>query len=609
MLTNNLPSHLTKLVVAPRPVELVLADGGLTTLTLILPPLEDLTEMTALREVQFSQKELAAVEWQKLEAVFTDELEALQNKEGRFHDAPTFLNRLANLAELAGDRGREEGYLRRMRDVVNDEFVAHRLGENLLSRGMTSDAEKLFSSLKLDQDAYANLRLAFFHVQRRDLDSALASVGRALAIDPLSFSARLFEGSLRLVRGEYQLAIQSFKFAADDRKTSCPLFTNLALAYVYCGKPEKALAALRKAVALDPWNENAIALLADLAFSKNRNEDAVPSLRYFLQYEQKNATMWARLARALLELGQTTEAIEALKRQGSIENTPSVWNNLGVAYLRRREKRKAYETFKYAMRLEIGTPSRGFFLAARNLTALLSDDHAYKEVLTFAKAVFSDDASRVVLSDPKLADMFIFYVSALMHTGAIKEAVSLSENLVSTPSAAPNAVAWLVTSLIAYYSLGDETSSTALDLIERHKGLLTTLNPQHTQIKEMLLNNIAFAYLEFGHVDTAQEYLQQLTHVFHKEPYSTATLGLFHLRKGNVERGELLYQEAIRLALAPEDKKRIRQKLNLEVGLRYIDSDPARARRYLNKAADRDGLVPQLAARARSLLNSLSRPT
>lgn len=56
MLTNNLPSHLTKLVVAPRPVELVLADGGLTTLTLILPPLEDLTEMTALREVQFSQK-------------------------------------------------------------------------------------------------------------------------------------------------------------------------------------------------------------------------------------------------------------------------------------------------------------------------------------------------------------------------------------------------------------------------------------------------------------------------------------------------------------------------------------------------------------------------
>lgn len=607
MLTNNLPVQHENMVVAPRPIELIFAEYGLTPLTLILQPLEDIAEMNAYSTVNFSLKEFAAIEWEKFGSIFAGELEALEHKDDRFRDAPTYLNRLANLAELSGDRSREESFLQRVRDVADDEFVAHRLGENLIARKLIRDAEKLFSSLNLEQDAYANLRLAFFHVQRKDLDAALASVNRAVSIDPLDFGVRLFEGSLHLVRGEHELAIQSFRFAAEDRQTSCPLFTNLALAYIYVGKPEKAFAALRKAVALDPSNENAIALLADLAFSKGRNEDSVPSLRYFLQFEQKNSSMWARLARALLELGESNEAIATLKRQGSIENTSVVWNNLGVAYHRRHDKKKAYEAFKYAMKLEMDHNSRNLFLAARNLTTLLVEGRAYKEVLSFTKAIFADDGSQMVLSDPQLADMYIFHVSALHHTGAIKEAIRISEQLLSTPGVPPNVVAWLATSLISYYSLEDETSSKALDLVRSYEGLLTTLSPQHHQIKDMLTNNIAFAYLEAGQIDTAKRYLQQLSHVIHKDPYPTATLGLFHMRKGNVDRAEHLYEEAIHLAKTPEDKKRIRQKLNLELGLRYLDTDQLRARRYLQKVTEHDDTVPQIAARARSLLSRLPR--
>jgi tetratricopeptide (TPR) repeat protein len=608
MLTNNLPIQRENLVVAPRPIELVLSEDGLTPLTLILPPLEDMAEMNAHRTMNFSLKEFAAIEWGKLEAIFAGELEALEQKNDRFRDAPTFLNRLANLAELAGDRSREESFLRRVRDVADDMFVAHRLGENLIARNLTRDAEELFSSLNLERDAFANLRLAFFHVQRMDLDAALASVNRAASIDPLDFGVRLFEGSLHLVRGEYELAIQSFRFAAEDRQTSCTLFTNLALAYIYVDRSDKAFTALRKAVSLDPWNENAIALLADLAFSKGQNEDAIPSLRYFLQYEQKNSSMWARLARALLELGETNEAIAALKRQGSIENTNPVWNNLGVAYHRRRDRKKAYEAFKYAMTLELDTPSRNFFLAARNFAALLAEDQAYKEILSFTKAILANDGNQMVLSDPQLADIFIFQVHALTHTGAVKDAVRISEQLLSKPGASPKLTAWLASSLIAYYSLEDGTSSKALELVRHYESLLTTLSPQDAQTKNMLANNIAFAYLETGLIDAAQRYLQQLSHVIHKEPYPTATLGLFHMRKGNIDRAEHLYEEAIHLAKMPEDKKRIRQKLNLELGLRYFDSDPSRARRYLQKVAEHDDTVPQISVRSRSLLSRLTRP-
>ena len=609
MLTNQLPAKNTDLVVLPRPIELVFSENGLSSLTLILPPLEDMADMDALGKVHFSLKEFAANQWERFADKFAGELDALENKSARFQNSPTFLNRLANLAELAGDRDREEGFLRRLRDVVVDDFVEHRLGDNLIARGMHRDAEEFYSQLNLREDAFANLRLAFFHVQRRDLEAALPFVRQAVSIDPLDFSVRLFEGSLQLVRGQYELAIQSFRFAAEERQTSSPLFTNLALAYIYVGKPDKAFSSLRKAVALDPTNANAIALLADLAYSKNKNEEAIPSLRYFLLYEQKNPTMWARLARALLGLGKTNEAIAALKRQGSLENTCAVWNNLGVAYQRSGEKVKALRAYKHAMKLESDAPTRNFFLAARNLTSLLLDERSYKDVLSFSNAIIFDDDQRILLSDPQLADIYIFHLFALAHTGARKQAAQISEQLLSSDHRlAPKLTAWLASTLIAHYSIEGDSSSNALKVANRFESLLTTLGPSDSKLRDMLANNIAFAYLEAGQIDAAGRYLKQLTHGFHKEPYSTATLGLFHMRKGNFDRADRLYEEAIVLAGTVDDKTRIRQKLNLELGLRYLDSDQSRSRRYLQKVAEHAKTLPQFAARAQSLLSRLSRP-
>lgn len=606
MLTNNLPPQRENLEVTPRSIELMLAEDGVRPLTLILQPLEDIAEMQAHSMANFSLKEFAAVEWGRMEGIFALELDALKQKEERFHDSPILFNRLANMAELIGDWDLEADYLLSARRLVDDEFVAHRIGNNLIARNLSADAESLFSALDLEKDLYANLRLAYFHVQRRNLDAALASVNRAASIDPLDFGVRLFEGSLRLVRGEYEQAIQCFRFAAEERQTSSPLFTNLALAYIYIGKTEKAFAALRKAVALDPSNENSIALLADFAFSKGRNEDAVPSLRLFLQFEQKNAAMWARLSRALLEINEHTEAIAALKRQGSIESNSQVWNNLGVAYHRSHNKKKAYEAFKYAMKLDIESPARNFFLAARNLITLLVEDRNYKEILTFTKYILSDEYKELILGDPQLADMCIFQVSALHHIGESKNAVRISEQLLSTKGVAPNVVAWLTASLISYYSLDEETRVIALGLVERYGGMTITLQPQYSQIKFMLINNIAFAYLEAGLIDEAKKYLNQLSNVIHKEPYSTATLGLLHMRQGNIERAESLYEESIRLASRAEDKNRIRQKLNFEMGLKLLNSEPSRAKRYLQKVIGSDDQVPQLAERARNVLSGLT---
>ena len=69
-----------------------------------------------------------------------------------------------------------------------------------------------------------------------------------LAIEPFDFNARLLEGALRLVRGDYELAIQSFRFAAEERPNSSTLHTNFAIAYIFLKRNEKALASARNRV-------------------------------------------------------------------------------------------------------------------------------------------------------------------------------------------------------------------------------------------------------------------------------------------------------------------------------------------------------------------------
>src|SRR5438067_1375327 len=142
MFTTQLPDDQKKLLVKPEPVELVLSEDGATKLSLVLPPYDDLIAIATLQGRHFSLKEHAEKFWAKFQQAFAEELEALKEKTERFKDSTTFLIHLANLAELVGDREQEYGYLRAAANIDNEPFFRHRIGENLLARGNSRDAEK-----------------------------------------------------------------------------------------------------------------------------------------------------------------------------------------------------------------------------------------------------------------------------------------------------------------------------------------------------------------------------------------------------------------------------------------------------------------------------------
>lgn len=597
MLSNKGAIAQRRLSVAPSPIEIVLADDEAGPLALILPPLDDLEEMESLKGGHFSLRAHAEMRQIDLGQYFSDELATLERKRARFADSPTFLAKLADMAELAGNREAEFDYLRAASALRNDPNVQHRIGDNLIARQKLGDASRLFGGLDLNSDEYANLRLAYLKIQEGDLDGALRHATKAVEVAPDSFGCLLLEGALRLTHGQFERAIRSFRVATEVRPNSSALYANMAVAFAFLKRPEKALAALRRAVALDPLNQNAVAFLADLSFRERRYEDSVPSLRLFLQFEQRDAAMWARLARALLELGDTNESIAALKKQGSLVDSPAVWNNLGVAYCRRNDGKKAFESFKHAMDVGTEDPSRDFFLAARNLAVLMSKEFDPLDTIRFVEAVVAEDGKHdfALMAEHDLSDLYTVEIAALHRMGKYREALSLSQAILGNAKAATNLKAWVVSGVVANLALSEEDQRSAVAFANKYEYLLRELPPRDKGRLDQLLNNIAFAHIEAGLLEQAERYLSLLTNAFHKEPYPTATLGLFHFRKGHYDRAEQLYEEAVSLSLSPKDKARIRQKLNLEMARRYLEAEPQRAVRFLERAVNAKNGDVQLA--------------
>ena len=589
MLLPTVDSSEKPLTVTPAPVEVVIEEDGGVGVTIVLPPLEDILEMQALKRTHFSLKDFAAQNWHELEDVFRNGLSSLETKRQRFKSSPIYINRLANLAEMAGMRDRELGYLKEAKNLSGDQFFDHRIGDNLLSLNNVVEAEKIFAALDLKTDVYANLRMAYFNIQRQQFEQAQEFIEQALQIDSLNYGARVIEGALAIVTGQYEQAIRSFRIAGEERHGTSSIHTNMAIAYLCLHRHQKAMMELKKAVALDPLNHNAILLLADLSFSLKCDEHAVPGLRFLLQFEQTNPEVWARLARAMLRLGNTYEAIAALKRQGSLEDTSAVWNNLGVSYSLQNKVTKAYESLIHAMEKD-SEMGKVYFLAARNLAQLLTDNKKFSELTKFTSAVISEVTNDEIIKDDVLSDIWVFHLHGLWSKGLMHEYVDFSEKLICRTDIAPRLQVWVVTGLLGHLALTVDGGTTSIALINKFEHLLGRLRPEDSDRREMFLNNIAFVYAENGDYEKAELYLGKLSGKIHKSAYPTATLGLINMRKGNVERGESLYSEAVHLAQNKSDKIRIRQKLNFEFAKLYLEENVSKSNRYLSKViAETDG--------------------
>jgi hypothetical protein len=93
--------------------------------------------------------------------------------------------------------------------------------------------------------------------------------------------------------------------------------------------------------------------------------------------------------------------------------------------------------------------------------------------------------------------------------------------------------------------------------------------------------------LNFGLIEEVDEFINLMSNSFHIDPFTTATLGMYKIKKGNLEEGVKLYYEAISLLSDQKTKKRFKQRMNFEIGKFYLEHyEPRKSARYLKRALE-----------------------
>jgi tetratricopeptide (TPR) repeat protein len=141
-------------------------------------------------------------------------------------------------------------------------------------------------------------RRSFMEIAIGDRVAALASVDKALAIDPRDGGARYDRAKLRLDVGDREGAYQDLKLS--EEVGGQHLATNFDLAQLYdrAGKRDDALRVLDALGEKDRQVPEVIALRAEIAGGDGSSGEGRAALEQLLERDPKNATLLARLGTA-----------------------------------------------------------------------------------------------------------------------------------------------------------------------------------------------------------------------------------------------------------------------------------------------------------------------
>jgi len=528
--------------------------------------------------------------------LFLSEYELLSKKSDRFSDSPVYLNKMASIARRLGKYDLERFYIQKAMYLVENDYFFNKYGESLILSGELNSAERHFKSRDFSENFGANLRLAYFDVLKGSYATAKKYIIRSILIQPNDYSSYLFLGILELITKEPNSAIRCFRLASELRPSSSIAHLNIGVAYLGIGNREKAFNSLKLAVSLDPLNSKALVLLVDVAVSIKKSDQVISFLKYYLSIKDEDVLVHERLAQTYFELGDCHSALYTLKNLKRVVGSDPVrvWNNIGVAYHRMgiKHRNDAFKSFKNAISNGICN-NRDSLIAARNVCIMLADVKEYHTLLGLTKELLTYDVQSELISDVQFSDFYVFHLLGLANLKKFDDAVVFAENILSIERAHDALKIWVASWLISHYAL--EGHKHAIKLADAFCDILPVIDKQiGYERMSTLINSIVFAYVEADCTNKAIKLLPKLSNYVHKISYPTATLGLFHLRNGNIERGKELYNESIRLA-DYDVKDKIRQKLNYELAKYWFSQGDVRnAIKYIEKAIETKGGVPQI---------------
>ncbi|GIW72354.1 MAG: hypothetical protein KatS3mg102_1896 [Planctomycetota bacterium] len=185
---------------------------------------------------------------------------------------------------------------------------------------------------------------------------ALAHYRRAVEVDPAWDEGQVLLARARLKAGERQAAIDGLRAALRARPDRWALREELADIYA-AEEASRELAVGEYRLVLDNTAPRAElhGKLARLLLAMGRSQEAVKHLRAAVALEPRHEELQFLLVETLRELGQNAEAIEALRTyQRLAGDSYAVAVNLGYLHLHSEEPRAAEAAFRRALELRPG---------------------------------------------------------------------------------------------------------------------------------------------------------------------------------------------------------------------------------------------------------------
>lgn len=613
-MNNKTPIREREIKIPPRAIEISFLENedGDGSLVLQLPSAEELAQLdsNSLQHISLRQliKRDSLLIRERLHLDYRRELSKLD----RYSDSSTYFVRLAGYAELINSQSEANNHLKKALALQSDPHFSHLLADGYLKVNELNSAMHLFESCDLTKDVYANLKIAYIYAAQEDIDTAKRYVDLALTIDYSNSASQMFRGAIYIWEKQFERAVRSFRVAAESRpSSSSALHVNLAAAYWGLGSKVKAKEAARIALVINPLNENAAALYSDICFLIGEHKAPIPYLESYVEWEQRSGDMWARLARSYYHIGKKEnnranlqKAFQALNNEKKLNESPTVWNNLALTVWALKDTERAERYFGRAIVLTSEASAANFNIIS-NLVALLIDARKYAQACKVLNSIIFDnlDPSHESKTIDRLILQKVIVLEALNERG---QAISLAREWLETRIVCKEVEIDLLSRLVYHYS----TTEHHLDVVDQYGPQIEMLTTDEETLPEGLrvraINNLAFAYLVFDKTEKAWDLLSQLASEVHKDPYVTATFGLYQLREGNFDKSRRYYLDAVSLLSDRKTKNRFRQRMNLEFGKYFLRQGKySTARRLLLKSKSEPLGIKYAKEEAEAILHEL----
>jgi len=514
------------------------------------------------------------------------EINELKKFASRFDSSPTYHSKMSSVLKLAGNIKQSLEHAKVASELSTDSRYSFLLGKKYLDSNDMIKAIKVFEQPINSDNAEAILKLAEISLINNQIKDAEEFIQRLLELNPLDWRGISLAGTISLIQGKLEEAIQLYKLAIRDNNKSTTTYLNMAVAYFFLGQEKNALKSLCKATAISPTNKNALLFFSDLEYHSNLgSEQLEAALIRFLKINDSDPEVSSRLISLIEKKGDYKRGINLFRPIADKLNDSGVYNNLGVLYSH-LDIGKA-ENY-YIKAIEANTDDGqdyGWKIAVLNLaTVYLQKQQPNNSIMLLEKCMqlipMRDYTYNAVLS--RIPSV---YVNALSMAEQTDKAASIAGEYLNDSKLHLEGQMELAAQLSVCYSMSIDQPEIALGYARQALNIAQTL--QLGNRINVHLNNLIFVLIETGHLKEAKELLPNLKLDIAGQAYPLATKGLYHFRIGEFDKGESYYKKAISISQNYTAKEQLRLKLNYESAIAALElNKPNKAKRMLKKVVN-----------------------